>query len=450
MRAALATLAAVALARLIACGPPPAGGDDAGIPDAGPYTAASVCDRIAAAQCDLIARCFPAFNRLSHEDCRTVQTYGCTQGLALIVDSVNAGRAKADEAGVTSCVDRMAQAPCPAVLPPTAPAIAARAFDECAPARLYVGSVPEGEVCRSPADCVPGAVCRQPFGTCAGVCVAYGRPGELCSGGCDPALGYCDRGQNPAMCTAYKTGNQPCQGSGECARNLACIGGTCLPPPAIGQTCDFLWDRVPYCGAGLACDVAPYVSGVSGDCILRGDVGAPCDYHWSCKENLVCRGMNWSLFPRDPPTPGQCGSPVAEGGDCAPTIYALYVGEDCAPGLQCDATTRKCLRRPKAGEACTFAIQNCIGADTWCSPRAEASPTCGPRPAVGESCAFQVDATRTVVVPCAQGWCNTQAGNKCQAGTLTDGQACTQNLACISGRCGTNEDRSRTCWPKCT
>ncbi len=421
------------------------GPSDAGA-DAG-YSGATVCQQLAQAQCDFLARCYPEFNRLSASDCLALQESVCADQLAPVVDSVNAGRVQPDNTLVQSCVTRMEQAPCPAALPPTAPAIALRAFEDCQPAKVYLGTVAEGAVCKSPADCVPGDYCNQPPGTCAGVCVAYSKPGDLCSGGCDPTLGYCDTTQTPSTCAAFKAANTSCVQSSECSPELSCRGGVCLPAPQQGQACVFFYDRLPYCAPGLACDVAPYVT-ASGTCVVPGGTGAACHYHWSCAPPLVCRGLDWSQFPQAPPPPGTCGPPANEGESCHPSQYAIYVGDECAAGLACDAATSTCKKPPASGEACDPTLQNCVGPNVWCSNPLGASPTCGPPPTIGQQCAWLPNG-QVVQVPCANGWCDTST-TQCAAASAQTGSPCTQDAQCISGRCETNQDLSRTCWAKCT
>jgi hypothetical protein len=437
----------VAGAILFACGGAKNSAPDSGLGDAS-YMAQTVCQQLAQAECDLLTRCFPAFDRLSSSDCQGLQESVCEQELAPVVDSVNAGRVIPDNSAVAGCVSRMAQAPCPPALPPTAPPVAVRAFEECDPTKLYVGTVAQGQVCKSPADCVAGVYCNQPTGVCEGVCVPYSEPGDLCSGGCDPATAYCDETKNPPYCEAFEGANASCQSSSDCQSQLACIGGMCTPPPGMGQPCTFLSDRVPYCAAGLACDVAPFVN-ASGTCVVPGAEGAPCHYHWSCAQPLVCRGMNWSGFPVSAPTAGTCGAPATLGEGCAYTSYAIYVGDECATGLSCDATTSKCIQPPGAGDSCDPTIQNCVGANTWCvGPTGHT--TCGPPPSIGNQCAWILGACDVVQVPCSTGWCDVNSNQQCATASAQVGDSCTQDAQCVSGRCETNANLTQTCWAKCS
>ena len=72
MRSLLACAAVV----LVAC-PGPAPTPDAGADAGAQVTIVELCERLSAARCALKVRCYPAFLRLTPDDCRTIENSTC-------------------------------------------------------------------------------------------------------------------------------------------------------------------------------------------------------------------------------------------------------------------------------------------------------------------------------------------------------------------------------------
>lgn len=432
-----------------ACGKPPPvvlPGPDAGEVDAGaPFTTDSLCDQLARAQCGLLERCFPAFNRLAKDDCVVAQSSACTAVTNAIAVGVRDGRARFEEAAMKACIDRMASASCPAALPPTAPPIAARGFEDCTADKFFVGNVDDGSECKTAQECKVGSRCVIFGGACGGACTPFSKVGEPCSGVCDPTQGYCDTVSR--FCVALQAEGGTCKDSSNCVAATDCQGSVCLPPPPPEAPCAFSWNRLPYCGAGLACDVVPYVDKNPGTCVIRRSEGEACKYHWSCRAGLVCAGMDWSPFPGKPAGPGTCKKPLVEGAACSYTRYAIYVGDECASGLSCDAKEKKCRRRPKNGEACTVDVQNCVGDNVYCKPDETGAGKCGAAPGIGETCRIELQ-TFPLTLPCRDGYCDTDT-KVCTAANAREGAACYSNAQCLTGRCVVQQDKSLKCGKRC-
>lgn len=431
---------------------PPDQTADAGLePDAGTpiFTSDELCGRYATAQCDLLARCFTPFNRLEKEDCVRQQVNRCLAQTRAVAVSVSDGRARLDVELADSCIERMTDSSCQAALAPTAVASggAVRAFDECSLDRLFVGNVERGQICQSRNECQTGNDCIIFAGTCGGVCTPFYGIGEVCNGGgCDPAVSFCDT--QTSTCTPLRPEGGGCDSAAECAADLDCRGGQCLPAPPVFAPCVFSAARLPYCAAGLACDVAPYVE-TSGECVTRKAEGEGCAFHWSCKAGLVCSGMDWAPFPDAPPGRGVCRKPRKEGESCSFTQFAIYVGEECAPGLTCDATTETCVPRPHEGERCSLQAQNCIGEGIFCKPEETGGGICGLAPGIGEGCNIDLgEGQFPLVLPCRDGYCDPDS-DVCTPANASEGEPCTADTQCLTGRCVVQQDKSLKCGKRC-
>jgi hypothetical protein len=104
---------------------------------------------------------------------------------------------------------------------------------------------------------------------------------------------------------------------------------------------------------------------------------------------------------------GFCRAPAEEGVNCPYTVYALYVGDQCIAGTGCDSVNNKCKVAPGLGQACAPSQQNCKGIDVHCKPTGSGDVgTCTNPVSTGERCAFSIDASRTVSIPCRTGFCD--------------------------------------------
>lgn len=432
--------------------PEPVDGQDAGAePDAGLplFTSDELCGRYATARCELLARCFSPFARLEMDDCLREQAAACLAQTRALASSVSDGRARLDEERADACIERMGSASCPAALAPTAvPASGAvRAFEDCSLDQLFVGNVETGQVCQSRSECQAGNDCIIFAGTCGGVCTPFYEIGAVChDGGCDPAVSFCDAITN--TCTPLRGEGGGCNSAAECEPALDCRGGQCLPAPPAMVPCVFSLDRLPYCAAGLACDVAPYVE-TTGLCVTRKAEGESCAYHWSCRAGLVCADMDWSPFPDDAPGRGRCSKPKKEGERCSFTPFALYVGEECGPGLTCDPVTNSCVRRPHEGEPCSLQAQNCIGEGIHCKPTETGGGICGIAPGIGEGCNIDLgEGQFPLVLPCRDGYCDPDSG-VCTPANAQEGQVCVADAQCLTGRCVAQDDQTLRCGKRC-
>lgn len=213
------------------------------------------------------------------------------------LDAVAAGRLAYDDDAAGRCVATTREAYC-----------LAEPFIDASCRAMFVGQVPEGELCTSGAECVGGGACANPQCTvqcCTGTC---GPPltgelpepegaalGEACEQHADCAEGaYCE---TDFTCTAVPTeegarclfgcarGDLYCDVEALVCRRFAAAGETCDPNGVDAPPCDDAWsycDQVctPRPGPGEPCDgirrciAATFCD--NGTCQPRGGPGAPC------------------------------------------------------------------------------------------------------------------------------------------------------------------------------
>ena len=438
---------------LWACGPVPPGSDagtDAGVE----VSIVEACDRLATARCGLSTRCYAAFAGAAPDECRTVEQTACLAEYEKLKPSFEAGKVQVDGARLATCEQRLRTSSCPPTFPPGYPDVSARPFADCAlQTGLLLGSVPSGETCERGVECAPGTLCVKPNGVCRGTCSSFPAVGEACAFGCAPGLFCDDQGSaDPAddRCATPRGLDQPCADSTQCAQDLVCQG-TCLPRSRLGEACRFDAARLSTCEPGLACDIVPFVSGQVGTCIRPEPEGGRCRFHWSCQSGLVCADLVWDGFPLAAPAQaGFCRPPSDADTNCPYTPYALYVGDQCRAGTSCASDTRKCTAQPRLGDACTPSQQNCAGLDVYCKPvgSGDVGACTGPV-GQGERCAFEIDASRTVTIPCRQGACDAQSTQACQPASKQVGALCTQDGECVTNRCAVQQDRSQRCAQAC-
>ncbi|MBL9037544.1 MAG: hypothetical protein JNG84_03410 [Archangium sp.] len=439
-------LGSLVIAGLVACSTPPVI-VDAGVDAGHALTPVDVCERLAAARCALKNRCSAAFARASVETCPSVEQSRCLAEYETLRSSFDDGLVRIDNARVESCETRMESSACPPSFPLDSTLAVARPFADCGwTTGLVIGAVPALETCINAIECAPGTVCVKPGGVCRGTCSTSPVAGEPCAFGCAPGL-ICS---STNTCVAPRPLDAPCASSAQCESDLICLSGACRPRRKVNERCVFDPERLSPCEPGLACDVAPFVDGASGTCIVPRSLGGTCRFHWSCQPGLLCADIGWGGFPASEPTPGNCRPPDGVSFNCAFTPYAQLVGDQCGPGLSCRQSTQVCTRNPTTGEACTPSTQNCTGLDVHCKPNGSGDVgICTGPAAVGERCAFQLDANRTVTIPCAAGACDQTTTFTCRPPSKTMGALCEENGECLSGRCAVQQDRSRRCSPAC-
>jgi len=430
---------------LLGCSSVPSSVDaglDAGEPEVTPV---ELCNRLAIARCGLLSRCYAAFAQRGFAGCSDVERETCLAGYEVLRPAFEGKRVAIDGARLGGCEARMKSSSCPPTFPPSYSAIAAHPFSDCdLETGLLTGKVVSGQTCATAVECEPGSVCIKPGGVCKGTCSKWPQVGEACSFGCEPGL-ICDNDR----CAAARTTGQTCASSRECAPDLIC-NGTCRARSKASEACAFDANRLSTCDPGLACDVTPFVMGVFGKCVVPQPLNGRCQFHWSCASGLVCADLDFTGFPSNAPTPGFCRLPGEPGTNCPATTYQTFVGDQCGAGTVCSNDLRKCTALPKKSEACTPSTQSCAGVGIYCKPSGSGDTgLCTGPVGNGDRCAFEIDATRRVSVPCATGYCDTVSTFSCQPPVKANGSLCEQNGECQSGRCAVQQDRSLRCAQAC-
>lgn len=423
--------------------PPPA--VDAG-PDVTPLSTDALCQRITVARCDANVRCFPAFTRRDRAACIEEETARCTNEASYALGAISLGEVTTDEAQLERCERRLATSTCPPSFPPgyVDPSVA-QPFDDCTlTTGLLRGHRETGKECVFAYECAPGNFCVRPGGVCRGTCAALSLAGEPCGIGCHEGL-RCDGD----VCAPLKGRDEPCASSDECEAELICTG-SCRPRRQLNESCVVDPARLSQCEPGLACDVVPYVSGLVGTCIAPRNEFQPCAFHWSCRAGLVCADLNWSTFPGSAPAPGQCRPPDGPGDNCPQSAWGAYVGDQCRPGLTCVEGANFCDVLPVRGQSCTPSKRNCAGFGVFCKPTGSGDVgVCAEPPVIGDRCAVRIAGARTVEIPCATGWCDTETTLQCRTAVRTTGSECRQDAECITGRCVPQSDMTLRCAPPC-
>ena len=254
---------------------------------------------------------------------------------------------------------------------------------------------------------------------------------------------------NDDRCIEPRALNEPCLKSLECAADLVC-SGTCRARSKAGEACAFDANRLSTCDPGLACDVTPFVMGAVGKCVTPQPSGSRCQFHWTCMPGLVCADLDFTGFPSSSPAPGFCRKASEPNTNCPATQYQLYVGDQCGQGTICNRDMKKCLPPPKQGDDCTPSSQSCVGVGIYCKPNGagDVGRCTGPA-STGERCAFEIDPTHKVTVPCSSGYCDTVTTLSCQPASKTLGALCAEDGECMTNRCAVQQDRTLRCAQAC-
>lgn len=104
--------------------------------------------------------------------------------------------------------------------------------------------------CQPELECVPnggGWICRPISGR-----------GELCESRCDEDS-WCDEWDY--ICRRWRELDEPCEGNEGCAAGLACVFGTCRPPPGPGEPCDYTCELRHKCEDGICVAEEPLICG---------------------------------------------------------------------------------------------------------------------------------------------------------------------------------------------
>lgn len=446
-------LGAIAL-WLTACSAGPGPVADAGF-DAGVVVSPiELCDRLARARCGLVARCYAAFAREPMSLCVASEQARCYAANATLQSAFDSERVVVSAARLERCEQRAATSACPPSFPPGYAVAAAVPLADCTlETGLLVGTGASGVTCEHAVECGPGTTCVKPGGVCRGTCSSWPTIGEACAFGCAPGL-VCDdqatSGTEDDRCGDPKGAGERCTTSGMCQASLRCVAGECVALAKLGEPCTYDAERLSPCEPGLACDVAPFVAGAQGRCVVPRAMHQKCRFHWSCAPGLVCADLDFEGYPQREPTEGFCRAPAAEGTNCAATPYQAFVGDQCEAGTGCSQETMKCRANPGRGEACTPSEASCSGVDTYCKPAGSGDVgTCTGPAGLGERCVFELDAQRRIRIPCTSGACDLVSTLTCRPPTKALNNECTEDGECTSGRCAVQQDRTLRCAPPC-
>jgi hypothetical protein len=229
----------------------------------------------------------------------------------------------------------------------------------------FQGLQGEGEACYSDIECTQGECTQED--QCPGQCAQTAPPGGSCE------VLECDRDgvcTEEGFCARRAARGEGCISTQDCAQGLHCLcdddalcdvvqydpprRGRCEPPPPLARE----GDPCPpgrFCAEGLAC-ITPFGAPFDqpGLCLPQVDPGERCtvggeDLAWF---DQGCRGGLCQTSEGD--FEGLCVL-TQEGAPCITWAVqleegGLSSGQDCGPGLFCDAQTSRCAGEPKRGD----------------------------------------------------------------------------------------------------
>lgn len=230
----------------------------------------------------------------------------------------------------------------------------------------------------------------------------------------------------PEACVQVIAGNVPqggactisseCEGTAFCAGRNACPS-TCQPLLSAGAAC--LSDDE--CGDGLVC--------AGGECLALAGEGAACGGNTgvTCALGLGC--INFTET-----TPGVC-TPNAEilsgdvDGACSPAGTLCKEGLSCVP-VSAAPEAWRCKAGVAAGEACMLALPGQCPNGYYCDAAGFfVEGTCVALPEDGAPCVL-------TQLLCAPGFaCVVEGSNPVCRAIKPNGEACSGDAACRSGRC---------------
>lgn len=244
--------------------------------------------------------------------------------------------------------------------------------DEASDCKPKGGTLTEGAACVDDTQCASGACQRAENASC-GTCRASVAVGGDCTNGHCVTGSVCVSSNGKATCVAEK---------------IAQAGESCSSENGVVR-----------CASGLSCSFA----GDKATCRAPGDTGAACSSRRDCKEGLAC-------------VSGKCAAAVAEGGACSL--------DECATGLGCDSTTKKCAKYKLVpdGAACDDAniceTGSCSGVSADASSDGGVTVTPGKCiPVLAEGAACTPDSKTAhcdVLAECVNGKCTTPDPSACK------------------------------------
>ncbi len=331
--------------------------------------------------------------------------------------------------------------------------------------------IPAGQAC-DPSffgpQCAVDSTCNSTSGVCTSLpglnqpCPSFQCATGLACKPADASFACQPRGGVGATCSSFTY---------DCLETLACIGGTCQTPLAMGQSCT----NYRECQSGLSCSLGVCsaakaegepCSGTSAagfdecrnglcDQVLRRCVaysasppaaGQPCGSR-GCAEGVQCRGIQ--SLPDGGYSPGTCGTGTV--GDNCTRAYASV--EQCITNARCEladgglsSTGNGTCRPVSAGARCRnssdcLTAEYCVSATGLCAPRANEGQSCATAQCLqGQRCATSGTA-RTCVRPGALGQAcasTPDTSAQCAEGDCVN-SVCVltgfPGMACNSGNC---------------
>jgi hypothetical protein len=240
------------------------------------------------------------------------------------------------------------------------------------------GTLENGAPCGQGYQCKSGA-CGKASGAACGTCSDRVAIGGDCSGGkrCVDNATCVIRGSDTAPTTVCE------------AVTIAKVGESCASMGSAGRV---------RCAANLAC-----ASGPTGDvCRERGPAGTACSSRSECAEGLICQGET-------------CAASLTEGAACT--------ANDCARGLECDETSKKCVRIVfvTGGQECDY-VRRCARGECQGRERTTAGATVTVKPGKcvdpipdGSPCTPGEDAPPCdVFAKCVNGFCSVEDPSQCK------------------------------------
>ncbi|MCX5748398.1 MAG: hypothetical protein NT062_38585, partial [Proteobacteria bacterium] len=280
---------------------------------------------------------------------------------------------------------------------------------------------------------LPGAGEACPYDLCAaglacdgGTCAAPAALGAACqvSAACATGL-ICD----PTLhCAAPLGATAACDASAQCQAGLACDQGACTALAALGDGCD----GPPVCGAQRSCGRAPETR----TCTDPDASGAPCMTD-TCADGLTCASS----------PPMTCVALPLSGEACLD-------GYACAAGLTCIDGVGTCAPLPGVGQTCAAGSRFCADglgcrpSDNTCQPGPGSGQECLLNPpdyvcGAGLGCDFGMTGSTCIGLGAAGAACNTDrtcaVGTYCELSTLQcaarlpDGASCSDGNECLVG-----------------
>lgn len=285
-----------AFSNVVGCAEAPAG--------PGPIPLDELRDELSTATCNQYVRCGQMPDQAT---CDKVQG-DSRLTLQLFTDAV-LGRVTYDEAGARTCVEAIRNRNCDDQQT-TIKAL----NDACA--KMFVGTVPEGQSCLYNNECAGGGVCNVDMCVgnspcCLGVCQK--KPAAVALGGdctTNPCVdtAYCDASAMPPTCKARKGNGDVCDAQGQCKEGQRCdVDGsapTCYLLSTRGSACN------PALKAGACVRFDDYCHPTDRKCTALPGDGKPCTDDGKCAEYATCDA-------------GTCRKRPVEGGACSDTLECL-------------------------------------------------------------------------------------------------------------------------------